>query len=135
MTKKRAGIALFLVAVVSFHNTMYRNTKTVERCQCCQQRVSLTDSHCSTNFFWYNHTTEVVDSTDYTRHFITHKNLLVLQICTVSICKTRRFILLSCYILIIKLIESLRPSDSEIKPQCTNSKSKKHNKGCSVAAR
>ena len=48
----------------SFYHTMYSPTKPVERCQCCQQRVSLTDTHCSSYLFGYNYTSEVIYSSN-----------------------------------------------------------------------
>ncbi len=39
---------------------MYSKAKLVDWCQCCQQRVTFSYPHCSSNFFRYNHTTQVV---------------------------------------------------------------------------
>jgi hypothetical protein len=36
---------------------MYSPTKLFFKCQCCQQRVAFTDSHCSLDFFWDYETT------------------------------------------------------------------------------
>ena len=57
------------------------------------ERVALAYSHGSSYFFWNNDSSEVVDTTDYSRGFHIYKNLLDLQICDVSICKTRKLIL------------------------------------------
>ena len=75
---------------------MYRKAKPVEWCQCCQQRLAFTDSHCSSNFFGNNNPSQIIDSSNNSCCFHIYKNLLALQSPTVSICKTRRFILYLC---------------------------------------
>jgi hypothetical protein len=40
---------------------MYRQTKPVERRQCCQQGVSLSCAEGTTNFFWCYNTTKVIN--------------------------------------------------------------------------
>ena len=45
---------------MSIYYTMYRPTKLVEKCQCCQQRVAFTNSHCSSNLFWNNNPSQIV---------------------------------------------------------------------------
>ena len=57
------------------------------------------NSHRAANLFWNNHTTKVVYSTNYSSCFHIYKNLLALQSPTVSICKTRSFMLF--YLIIV----------------------------------
>ena len=78
---------------ISFHHTMYRKAKPVERCQCCQQGVAFAYTHSSSYFFRDNDSSKVVDPKNNPCCFHIYKNLLDLQICNVSICKHRRFIL------------------------------------------
>ena len=47
---------------ISPHHTMYCNTKPVERCQCCQQRVALSYTHSSADFLGNYYPSEVVNS-------------------------------------------------------------------------
>ena len=54
---------------------------------------ALADAHCAANFLGNNYSAEVIYSSHNSCGFHLYKNLLDLRICTVSICKTRRFIL------------------------------------------
>ena len=49
---------------IPFHHTMYRQAKSVERCQCCQQRVALSYPHSAADFFRYNVSPKVINSSD-----------------------------------------------------------------------
>ena len=48
---------------------MYRPTKPVEKCQCCQQRVAFANAHGAPNFFRDDHAPQVVNSANNTGCF------------------------------------------------------------------
>ena len=54
----------FCVFFVSCVKTMYRHTKLVDWCQCCQQGVTLTAGSGSSDFFGDNNSSQIVHSSD-----------------------------------------------------------------------
>ena len=75
-------------------NNTFKNKKQLISVNMYSRRVSLTNSHSSSYLFRDNNSSEVIYSSHNSSCFHIYKNLLALQICTVSICKTRRFMLL-----------------------------------------
>ena len=47
-----------------FLHTMYRQTKSVDWCQCCQQGVTFSNLECASDFFKNHDTPEVIQSSD-----------------------------------------------------------------------
>ena len=48
---------------------MYCQAESVERYQCCQQRVALADTHCAADLLRYDDPAEIVDPSDYSGSF------------------------------------------------------------------
>ena len=71
---------------------MYCPAELVDWCQCCQQRVSLTDSHSAADFFGDNNTTKVVYSSHNTCCFHIYLSPYFTNYDAI-ICKRGRFIL------------------------------------------
>ena len=53
----------------SLREAMYRNTKPINRCQCCQRGVALTDTKGAANFFGNYNSPQIIDPTNNTSCF------------------------------------------------------------------
>ena len=101
----------------SFREPQYRKTKAICLCQCCLRRVALADTHSSSDFFGNDDSSEVVNATYNSGCFHLYKFSLISQICNVSICKTRRFILdLFIFIIVLQIPQSqiLQPMSATV---------------------
>ena len=61
--------SLCTVRAYFFWHFHHRKAESIKRCQHCQRRVALADTHCSSYFFWNDYSAEVVYSSHYSRCF------------------------------------------------------------------
>ena len=71
---------------------MYRYTKLVDWCQCCQQGVALTAAQGSSDFFGDDDAAEIIDPSNNACSFHIYSLLVMLSNYDASICKDRRII-------------------------------------------
>ncbi len=76
------------------HHTMYCNTKLVEKCQCCQQRVAFPDAKGAADRFGDDDAARTVDAAHDTADFPIQKSPCFTKY-AVRICKTGRFFVCS----------------------------------------
>ena len=68
--KTEQNFCSVLLFIISLYHTMYCPTKSVEKCQCCQQRAPVTNAQTASDLFGYHHPPKVVNTANYSRCFL-----------------------------------------------------------------